>query len=97
MSDTIDLLEAIGRDASLRHAPAHELQQRLQEAGASGALKAAASSGDASRLAVEFGPKAMYSPQTSQTFHEDEGLGEEEGPPPLPSPDPDSDHAPPQP
>lgn len=95
MSDTIELLEAIGRDASLRHAPAGELESRLEQAGASSALKAAASSGDVLQLAAEFGPKPMYVPQSTQTFHEGEAPDEEGGPQPLPSPDPDQ--PPPQP
>lgn len=86
MTDTIDLLEAIGSDASLRHASPGELQARLDLAGASDSLKAAASSGDAARLSVEFGQKPMYAPQTTQTFPQGE---EEEGEPlPMPSPDP---------
>jgi hypothetical protein len=94
MSDTIDLLEAIGRDASLRFATAGELDTRLGQAGASIALRAAALAGDASRLAMELGPKPMYAPQSSQTFHEGESPDEQE-PQPLPSPDPDQ--LPPQP
>lgn len=86
MKDTIDLLEAIGSDASLRHASPEEMQARLERAGASESLKAAASSGDAGRLAMEFGQKPMYAPQTTQTFPQGE---EEEGEPlPMPSPDP---------
>ena len=88
MSDTIELLEAIGRDASLRHAPAGELGARLEQAHASGALKAAVASGDVSRLSMEFGAKTMYAPQTTQTFHEGDGLEEESEPQPLPAPDP---------
>jgi hypothetical protein len=88
MSDTIELLEAIGRNASLRHASPDELDVHLAQAGASGALRAAASSADASRLTAELGPKTMYTPQSSQTFHEGDGVEEQE-PEPLPSPDPD--------
>lgn len=95
MSDTIELLEAIGRDASFRHASAEELESRLERAGASSALKAAASSGDATQLAAEFGPKPMYAPQSTQTFHEGDAPEEDGGPLPLPSPDPDQ--PPPQP
>lgn len=95
MSDTIELLEAIGRDASFRHASPAEIESRLEQAGASRALKAAASSGDAERLAAEFGPRPMYAPQSTQTFHEGDGLEEEGGPQPLPSPDPEP--LPPQP
>jgi hypothetical protein len=38
MRDTIDLLEAIGRDARLRHASPDALAQALQAAGASAGL-----------------------------------------------------------
>jgi hypothetical protein len=71
MSDTIDLLEAIGRDATLRHASAEELKNMLEQAQASVALTAAAASGDSSRLSGEFGHKAMYAPQISQTFFDE--------------------------
>jgi hypothetical protein len=92
MSDTIELLEAIGRDASFRHASPEELKRLLERAEASEALKAAAESGDAARLSAEFGPKPMLVPQSTQTFHEGEEPAEDE---PLPSPDPDQ--LPPQP
>lgn len=66
MTDTIDLLEAIGSDASLRHASADELATRLERADASRALRAAVASGDSARLFEEFGHKPMYAPQISQ-------------------------------
>jgi len=74
MSDTIELLEAIGRDASLRYASSGELADRLQQSQASGALMAAAAAGDSSLLADELGHKANYQPQSIQTTpgHEDE-------------------------
>ncbi|MHA6204869.1 hypothetical protein ACXU4B_10625 [Dyella soli] len=71
MADTIEWLEAIGRDASLRHAPADELKSKLEQAQASAALTAAVATGDSSRLAQELGHKPMYSPQSSQTGHEE--------------------------
>jgi len=86
MPDTIDLLEAIGSDASLRHASPEDLQARLEQVRASDSLKAAAASGDAGQLSMELGQKSMYVPQTTQTFPQGE---EEEGESqPLPSPDP---------
>jgi hypothetical protein len=71
MLDTIELLEAIGQDATLRHASAEELTTMLEQARASKALTAAAASGDSSRLSEEFGHKAMYTPQISQTFFDE--------------------------
>jgi hypothetical protein len=59
MSDTIDLLEAIGKNASLRHASGQELADTLEQADASEALKAAAMSGDSSLLCAELGNKPM--------------------------------------
>lgn len=59
MSDTIDLLEAIGKNATLRHASNEDLAQALNDADASDALKAAAGSGDSAHLAAEFGHHPM--------------------------------------
>jgi hypothetical protein len=72
MSDTIELLEAIGRDASLRHASADELARVLQQSQASDALTAAVVAGDSSLLAVELGNKINYDPQASQTCIEED-------------------------
>jgi hypothetical protein len=66
MSDTIELLEVIGRDASLRYASAEDLVRALEQAQASDALAAAAVSGDISELVAELGPKPMNVPQISQ-------------------------------
>lgn len=55
MSNTIELLEAIGRDASLRHASAEDLSQALTGLKASDALKLAAISGDEGHLSKELG------------------------------------------
>ncbi|PTR32528.1 hypothetical protein C8J98_10581 [Luteibacter sp. OK325] len=67
MSHTIELLEAIGRDASLRHASSEELARVLQQAKASEALTAAVASGDRSLLAVELGNKINDVPQATQS------------------------------
>ncbi|MBP1474480.1 hypothetical protein J7I44_09210 [Frateuria sp. MAH-13] len=79
MTDTIELLEAIGRDASLRHAPGEELAQRLDGAQASAALVAAAASGDSSVLSVEFGQLPNQVPQVNQmpAREDDEPMEEE--------------------
>ncbi len=66
MPDTIELLETIGRDASLRHASAHDLGLVLERANASPALTSAVSSGDSSRLFAELGYKLMRQPQVNQ-------------------------------
>jgi hypothetical protein len=67
MSDTIELLEAIGRDASLRHASSEELTRVLQESKASDVLTTAVASGDSTVLSAEFGHNANQQPQASQT------------------------------
>lgn len=79
MSDTIELLEAIGRDASLRHASSEELANVLQQSQASSALAAAVASGDSSLLSVELGHKPMYLPQVVQTpGHEEDETDQDE-------------------
>ena len=73
MRDTIDILEAIGSDASLRRASAEELTQALVEAKASEALTTAVSSGNTAALLAELGHREMNSPQISQVpGHEEE-------------------------
>jgi hypothetical protein len=57
MSKTIELLELIGQDASLRHASQEDLAQALDALNASEGLKVAAASGDKSRLEEELGNK----------------------------------------
>ncbi|KJV37288.1 hypothetical protein [Luteibacter yeojuensis] len=88
MSDSIDLLEAVGRDASLRRLPPDLMASALREAGATDALAEAATTGDPRALAGEFGARSMMAAQTYQTpyrdiqapFREDEeGEGEREG------------------
>jgi hypothetical protein len=59
MSDTIELLEAIGANAALRYASAQDLTQALEQVDASEALKAAAMAGDTSLLSAELGHKPM--------------------------------------
>jgi hypothetical protein len=73
MSDTIDLLETIGRDASLRHASVEELSNMLELAQASEALMSAAVHGDSSLLSAELGNKPMKAPQITQSpSHQDD-------------------------
>jgi hypothetical protein len=79
VKDTIDLLEAIGRDASLRYASADDLVAMLKGAQASAALTDAVASGDSSRLSMEFGPKPMSVPHTNQAPGREDDEPEEEG------------------
>jgi hypothetical protein len=86
MKDTIDLLESIGRDASLRHASKEKLTAVLVQAQASEALTAAVMSGDVSRLSGELGHVQYQTPQiTHAPAHEEEP--EEELPLDVPVPD----------
>lgn len=55
MTDTIDLLESIGRDASLRRASPGELEHALEQMQASDSLKRAAASGQATLIKTELG------------------------------------------
>lgn len=55
MTDTIELLETIGKDASLRRASGDDLACRLAGMNASEALKQAAVSGNSDYLKDEFG------------------------------------------
>jgi len=91
MSDTIDLLEAIGSNAGLRHASEQELAQALEQAKASDALKAAAIAGDSSLLATELGNKLMQVNHDTHTGGHDEEEEQpdqdEQAPPPSPKPD----------
>jgi len=68
MLDTIEMLEAIGSDASLRYASTVELANVLEQATAAEALTAAVVSGDTSHLTREFGATANLVPQAIQTF-----------------------------
>ncbi|MGO4702672.1 hypothetical protein [Dyella sp. 2RAB6] len=81
--DTIDLLEAIGSDASLRHMPGDELARKL-EAQASEALKTAAASGDNAALVVELGAQKSEPPQVTQAPGHEEEEAPEEMPPLAP-------------
>ena len=75
MSDTIELLEAIGRDASLRYASTGELTSMLEQAQASAALTAAAASGDSTQLSAEFGCGPLDPPQSTQFPSQESMMG----------------------
>jgi hypothetical protein len=66
--DTIEMLEAIGRDATLRHASTQELTTFLEQANASEALTTAVASGDTVKLCSELGLKRMFIPMISQIY-----------------------------
>jgi len=87
MSDTIELLEAIGRNAALRHASADELASMLEQAEASAALKGAVAAGDSSLLSEEFGHKLNQAPQITNIpgHEEDEPDDDGDGKPHRPS------------
>ncbi len=59
MPNTIELLEVIGSDASLRHASAQDLARALDGMHASEALRQAAATGDSAWLAAELGHRNM--------------------------------------
>jgi hypothetical protein len=75
----MELLEAIGQDATLRHASSGALADMLEAADASEALKAAVASGDSAWLSQEFGTMVMHGSQTSQTGYEEEEPKRKEG------------------
>lgn len=67
MRDTVDLLEAIGRDSTLRNASPDELARALEAAGASAGLRELAAHGDGAELARELGLEQMHVEHMSQT------------------------------
>jgi hypothetical protein len=87
MSDTIELLETIGKNAALRHASAQELAAMLERAKASEALKSAVAAGDSSRLSREFGPTLNQVPQITNApgYEEDEPDQDDDDEPSDPS------------
>ncbi|MFK2877131.1 hypothetical protein [Rhodanobacter hydrolyticus] len=77
MTDTIELLEAIGSDASLRYAQADELNAVLKQTQASVELRVAVTLGDGAPLRDEFGLQQMpQTPQTHAPGHQDDDDGE---------------------
>jgi hypothetical protein len=80
MPDTLELLEAIGRDASLRHISAEDLASLLRQVQASGALTKTVISGDHSWLSEEFGSILMHTTHISQfPGHEDDEPDHDDG------------------
>lgn len=73
MSNTIELLETIGNNANLRHAPAEDLARTLTGLDASESLVQAAASGDSIHLTQELGYRALQNPNhVNQTAPEEE-------------------------
>lgn len=85
MTDTIELLEAIGSDASLRYARADELKSVLEQAQASAELAAAVSAGDSAPLRAELGIQQV--PQAPQTHAPGHGGDDEDGESDTPQPE----------
>lgn len=84
MSDTIELLEALGQNASLRFAPTEELVHALEDAGASDALKTAAVTGERVTLISELGPRPNQPPQiVNAPGHEEDEPDENDEEPPM--------------
>jgi hypothetical protein len=67
MRDTVELLEAIGRDAELRRASPDALAEALAAAGASAGLRELVAQGDATTLVKELGLTQMHVEHQSQT------------------------------
>lgn len=85
MADTIELLESIGRNASLRYPSSTEsLGHELDRMQAGEQLKQAALTGDASQLKMELNagePEGIHSPPSGPSQP-----GKEKTPPPPPPP-----------
>ncbi len=88
MTDTIELLETIGKDASLRRTSGEELAKKLANLDASEALQKAVASGDSSHLNRVFGDMKLESSNHSSNTNvtapevpEEEEEEEEETPP----------------
>ena len=83
MTDSIELLETIGKDASLRRATQEDLAQVLTRLNASAGLKQAALTGDDHHLRQELGPERFETsnhPTTvSQTVPDEEDDDAEPG------------------
>ncbi|HKR76704.1 MAG TPA: hypothetical protein VJR95_08545 [Rhodanobacter sp.] len=94
MTDTIELLEAIGGDASLRYAQADELKGVLELVQASTGLSMAVALGGGAPLRHELGlQKISEAPQINSPGYGDEE--EEEADVPVPEPSQPDRSAPP--
>jgi hypothetical protein len=74
MRDTVELLEAIGRDATLRRASPEALAQALEANNASTGLRELVANGDNTGLTKELGLTQMHVEHMTQTGgHEGDG------------------------
>ncbi len=80
MKNTIELLEAIGSNASLRHFSGEDLARTLEGMHATDGLRQAAELGDSSPLRAELGPRTMevnHTPNQSPAPCDEEGDADE--------------------
>lgn len=91
MADTIEWLETIGKNATLRRASADELVETLELADATAALKMAVVSADRAALFEELGHKPVRLHNMNGPSHEEEPDHDhdEHAPPRPPQPDQD--------
>ncbi|HET8554209.1 MAG TPA: hypothetical protein VFL78_05220 [Rhodanobacteraceae bacterium] len=82
MSNTIELLETIGSDASLRHASGDDLARTLAGMQATEGLQQAAAIGDSSLLEKELGRRNMsvVKSPTQSGYEDDNDLDDGEAP-----------------
>lgn len=86
MSDVIDFLERMGRDAALRHGTHGDLEAALENSGMDPEVKAAILGKDKVRLDTLLGQGGLFGMMIPAKEDEDEGESEEEK---LPEPDSD--------
>ena len=79
MSNTIQLLETIGKNADLRHASSEHLARALAELDASESLKRAAASRDGNHLARELSFSHLQIPNNINQYCPDEEFEPEPG------------------
>lgn len=84
MHDTIDMLEAIGQDASLRYADGETLAADTALDSASEALRTAVLRGNPAVLLAELGAQPMQAVQVTQMPRREEDPDQEEGDEPSP-------------
>ena len=92
MADTIEWLETIGKNATLRRASAGELVETLELTDATAALKTAVMSGDRSSLFAELGHKPMRVMDMNGPSHEEEPDHDHDEHAPAHPPHPDKPH-----
>ena len=83
MTDAIDFLEQLGRNARLRHAPAADLEQALAASGVAPELRRARLADDTPRLGAQLGAHPticclIVKPDPAQPDEEEEDEEDEE-------------------